>query len=601
MLPGRFPGTAGKNQPVPSGPTSPTPPRIPAPAPRALGVMLLAAALALALAGCGSSHVSGTSADPALAVPASTPLYAGVTVRPRGAEQAAALAAGRALTHQSDPYLRLPQALQTPGSATLNYKRDVAPWLGPHAAVFLSSLTASGSLLSLLQQGLLGGSAGTGAFPFGAGGAQGAIVLDTSDASKAGSFLKTQASRAGAHPAAYRGVAYELTANGLAFAVVDRFAVIGSEAGLHSVIDTTLGGPSMAHAAGYSRLLASAPAGALAHIYTNPSGSATRTPAEQQGLAGLLALLTGTREANISLIPSAGSIALDADAPSSPSGASGSSGGLLASGPQGAQTFSELPGESWLAVGLGDVATTLSADVQGLRGLASIADSSAEGSTSSTFSLKGLLEGLFTPLGVMGADTAQARRDFQSWMGTAGIFASGASLLELRAAVVIESKQPARSRAAVAELAARLRAMGASTQPATIAGADAAIGARLRGLPVILDIADGQTASGHRRFVLGLGEASVTAALNPSSTLAGTDIYHAASGAVGEGIRPSVLFDFRTFLSLLEQVGLLESPTISGFVPYLRNLITLTGGGQAVGASVERYRLVLELNASAGG
>jgi hypothetical protein len=570
---------------------------------RALAAAALLAAITGVLAGCGSTHTSGTAADPAGAVPASAPLYAGATVRPSGAEKTAALAAGLALTHQADPYLRLLEALQTPGSPQLSFKRDVAPWLGAHAGIFLTSLSSSSALTTLLEQGLLGGSSPTGAFPFGAsagatatGGAQGAIVLDTSDASKARSFLDTQAGRAGAHATSYRGISYEVTPGGVAFGLVDRFAVIGSEAGLRSVIDTTLGGSSLAHASGYSRLLAAAPSGAIAHVYSNPAG--TQAGGASQGAPGPLQLLAGAREANISLVPSASSLALDADTLASGSASSG--GGLLSSDPEGAQALDELPGESWLAIGLGHLGSTLVQDIQGLRAFASLAGSSAKGPTSSMLNLKSLLEGMMAPLEELGANSAQARRDFTSWMGSAGIFASGGSLLELKAGVVITSKDPALSRAAVAELADQLRKAGASLQPVSIAGTEAAVGARVTGLPVVLDIADGRASSGQAKFVLGFGEASVAAALNPPSTLSAAAPRSAAASSLGEGIQPSVTLDFPTLLSLLEGVGLTEDPSISTFVPYLRSLTTLAGGGHELGGGVQRFRLVLGLQPATG-
>jgi uncharacterized protein DUF3352 len=557
---------------------------------------LLPAALAGVLAGCGSSPATGTLADPAVAVPASTAVYVSATVRPSGTEATAALAAGRALTHQADPYLRLVQALQTPGEPALSFKRDVAPWLGPHAAIFLSSLSSSDSLLALIQQGLLGGSSAGSSFPFDTSGVQGAIVLDTSNEAKARSFLSGEAQHAGAHAASYRGVSYHATGGGLAFAIVARFAVIGSEAAVHSVIDTTLGGASLARSSGYSTLLASAPPGALAHIYTSPAGA--QPGAAQRGLGAVLALLTGARPANVSLVPSPTSIALDADTLGSSTASA--PGGLLSTAPQGARTLGELPGESWLAIGLGDVGSTLPADVQGLRGLLSIAGTSSQGAASGTLNLRGLLEGLFTPLSALGGNGAQARRDFQSWMGSVGIFASGGSLLELKGGVVIESKDPALSRAAVAELGGQLSKMGGSLQPASIPGTEAALGARLPGLPVVLAIAAGRSSDGRAKFVLGLGEASVPQALNPPSTLSAAASYGAASSALGEGIQPSIVFDVPTFLTLLEGVGLTEDPTISKFVPYLRTLTTIDGGGHSLGGDIERYRLVLGLNAAGG-
>jgi Protein of unknown function (DUF3352) len=557
--------------------------------------VLLAAALAGLIAGCGSTHATGTNADPAGAIPASAPLYAGIVVRPEGALRTAALSAGRALTHQADPYLRLVEALKTPGSAPLNFNSDVASWLGPRAGIFLSSLDASGSLLTTLLHDLLGASSTTSAFPFAANGAQGAIVLDTKDPAKARSFLDSQARRAGARLAGYRGVSYQATPGGLAFGVIDRFAVIGSEAGLHGVIDTTLGEPSLADTASYAKLAASAPSGAIAHLYANPAAGVPA--AAGQGPTSLFGLFAGPHPVDISLVPSAGSVTLDGDA--LVSGSAAQAGGLIASGPEGARALGELPANSWLAVGLGNIATTLAGDVQGLDGLAllgsSLSQGSPESSASGTFNLKGLLEGILHPLSVLGANSAEARRAFQSWMGSAGIFASGSGLVELRAGAVIASKDPALSRAAVTKLGNALSQAGGSVQPTSVPGTEAAVTARVAGLPVELVIANGRAANGQTKFVIGLGESSVGAALNPSSTLSAASSRSAAASALGEGIQPSIIGDFPTLLSLLEGVGLSEDPLISEFVPYLRTLTTLAGGEKSLGGGVERFRLVVGL------
>ncbi len=557
-----------------------------------------------ALAGCGSSNTPGTAADPATAVPASAVLYAGATVRPTGTLETNALAAGRALSHQADPYTRLAGTLQTPGSATLDFQRDIEPWLGARAGVFLTSLSFAGALPAQLGQGLLGGSS-SGAFAFGTGRAQGAIVMDTSDAAKASSFITTQAAKAGAHAASYRGVRYEVNSEGVAFAIVDRFAVIGSESGLRSVIETTHGASALSSTSAYTKLLAAAPTDALAHVYSNPAGAgntaATQASGGKEGAAGLVRLLAGTRQANISLVPSASSLTLDADTLGAGSSAGGA-GGLLAPDPEGAQALDELPGESWLAIGLGHVGTTLGEDAQGLQTLSSLPSTLAGGPPegSAGLTITGLIQGLVTPLRVMGAASAQARSQFASWMGSAGIFASGASLLELKAAVTITSKNAARSRAAVGELGAQLSKGGASVSPVTIPGTEAAIGARITGLPVVLDIAVGHDASGQAKFVLGVGEASVTTALNPPSTMSAAATRSTAAASLGEGIQPSLIVDFPTFLGLLEGVGLIEAPSISKFVPYLRSLTTLAGGGHELGGGVQRLRLVLGLVPAGG-
>jgi Protein of unknown function (DUF3352) len=560
------------------------------------GTIALVAISTGLLAACGSSNAGGTSADPASVVPASAVLYAGATVRPTGALEKQALAAGHALTHQANPFLRLLAALQTPGSATLSFSHDVAPWLGPHAGIFLTSLHSSGALPSLLEQSLLG-SGTAAAFPFASGGAEGAIVLDTSNIENARSFVDAQAKRAGAQPSRYRGVAYQVNSGGVAFGLVDRFVVIGSQAGLHAVIDTAAGASALAHAGGYSKLLAVAPPEALGHLYSKAAGA--KRPGGQEGLSEALLVLAGTNEANVSVVPSQKSLALDADtlAPES----SPPSGGLLSVDPEGPKALGELPGESWLAIGLGHVGTTLGRDAQDIAGLVALSSATASAGPSagaSSFGLGSLLGGLVAPLEVLGSPTPQAKREFASWMGSAGIFASGASLFELRAAVAISSNDPARSRAAVGELAAQLHKTDrAAITSVTIAGTNAAVGVRLTGLPLVLDIANGTAANGQTKFVLGLGEASVSSALNPPNTLAGepSPTAAAAAASLGEGIRPNLIVSVPTLLSLFETVGLLEQPPISHFLTYLRALTTIAGGGYQLNAEVQRYRLVIGL------
>jgi len=576
---------------------------------RALVALSLVAA-SLASVGCGSSGSSGSSADPANAVPASAPLYIGAIVRPEGSLQAAARSAGQTLTHQADPYLRLLAALQTPGSGTLDFKRDVAPWLGPRAGAFLSTPTADKSeealnkLLALLQQGLLGRSSSGAAFPFAAHAVEGAIVLDTRDTAKARSFLKALAARAGAQAKSYRGVSYQATSSGIAFGVAARLAVIGTETALHAVIDTTSGGPSLARAASYARLLAAAPQGALAHVYVDPAALAGPRGSKAPSSASAFSLLAGNRPVNVSLVPSKTSIALDADALASTGAPGGAgAGGLLASSAQAAVALGELPGESWLAAGLGEVGATLRSGgagaLQGIAALGQQLTGAGAGEQAGGISVGGLLGGILAPLRALGSESASARSELTSWMGSAGLFASGSGLLELQAGIAIESKDRSLSKAAVAKVGAMLRQGGGSVQSATIPGADAAISARVSGLPVVLYIANGIDAAGKTKFVIGVGEASVQAALNPSSTLSGTAAYGTASAALG-GARPSVIVDFPTLLGLLEGVGLSEDPTIAPFVPYLRSLTTLSGGASTVGDGVERFRLVLGLQQQNG-
>jgi hypothetical protein len=607
--------------------------RTSAPRPRAIAPALrIAATLALAviagaLTGCGSSSSPGSTADPASVVPASAPLYAGAVLRPSGTLKTEATTAATTLTHQPHAYTRLVQVLQLPGSPPLDYSHDIAPWLGTNGGVFLSSLSTSSAgniqLQQLLTQVLQSGSSSTSAWPFSATGVQGAIVLDTSDESKASSFISTEAKYAGAHAASYRGVRYQATSAGEAFGIVDRLAVLGTVTGLHNVIDTSLGGPALVHGADYSKLLASAPSGVLAHVYSNPvistsagaasetksasgngasSGAGSSSGSGASSLDGLLGLLGGAHQLNVSLVPTSSSIVLDVD--SLASGTATANGGFLASASEGAQALSELPGESWLALGLGHVGVTLAGDVQALHSLASLitslgsasgAGASSEESSVGAFNIKGLLEGVLTPLSALSSHGAQTQQDFLSWMSSAGLFASGSTVVNLRAGIVIGSKNPALSQAAIAKLGAALSKAGSSVQPISIPGTDAAISARVNGLPVELDIANGRSSSGQTKFVIGLGEASIQDALNPPSTLSSAASSSVAAGSLGEGIRPSLTVEFPPLLSLLEGVGLSEDPSISKVVPYLRSLTTLAGGAKSLGGGIDRFHFVVGL------
>jgi Protein of unknown function (DUF3352) len=585
----------------------------------ALALVVLAGGLA---AGCGSSQPTGTSADPAGVVPSYTPVYIGAVVRPEGGKlEDEALAAGRALTGQRNPYARLLGVLHTPGSAALDYNRDVKPWLGENAGLFFTALGSTQALAKLLQQGLLGTGGGA-EWPFGTDGAQGAIVLDTSDLAAAKKFVSTQAAHAGAHTSAYKGVSYETTtaAGGVAFALIHRLVVLGTEAGVRAVIDTSQSGASLQGTGPYAQLQTVAPAGALGHVYQNPAalekarlaaGSGVGEGAAQSPPA-LLEELGGSRPLNVSLVPAAKSIALDADigpAPAASSGSGAHQSGLVGALATGSQALGELPGESWLAAGLGDTGGAPGGALEGLGNLLSLASTLgasgagaplAPASPQVTLSVQGVLEGMLTPLNLLAADTPQAKRDYRAWMGEAGVFASGTTVLELKAGVVIDSTDPAASRAAVGKLASALNRSGAEASRATIAGTDAAIEVKVTGLPVTLVIADGLAQDGQTKFVMGVGESSITSALRPSSTMSGSAAYTAAQSALGEGIKPSLQVDFATMLSLLEGVGLSEDPTIAPYVPFLRNSTTLAGGGRSLGGGMERLRLVLGLRPGAG-
>lgn len=562
------------------------------------------AVVAVLLAGCGGSSPSGTDASPATVVPSSAPFYLDAVVSPSGSLKSDALSVGRTLTSRSAPYMGLLKLLQGPtGKAPT--ESEVKAWLGENAGLFVGSISAAGArgaagaASGLLQEalgkvlsegfagveGALTGSSGAVSL-LGRSGVQGALVLDTTNPDAARSFLEGQAHSAGARSVSYRGSTFQVAPDGIAEGVVGRFAVIGSEAGVKSVIETHAGGASLAHAAGYQQLLSSAESGRLANVYANLQGlgGAFGTGAGGGGsLLGLLGGLLGNAgQVYASLIPDSSSVALDVDTlPSSRARASGANG---ATGTTGAEVLRGLPGNAWLALGFGDLGKTLGGGAPALRAVGSLFSGISLGSFSAG--------SIFAPL----TSLPDVQRELLSWMGATGVYVGGSSLLNLQAAVIVDAKSPAPARAAVAKLAAAYRAAGGSSSPTSIPGTETAQTVRLSGFPLALTLAYGQG-----KFVAGLGAASIQEALHPQSTLAGSSAYSAAASALGQGIEPSALVEFHTMLGLMESLSLTQVPSLAGLADALKPLDSLAaGGGKALGGGVKRSRVTLSLSSGGG-
>jgi hypothetical protein len=234
-----------------------------------------------------------------------------------------------------------------------------------------------------------------------------------------------------------------------------------------------------------------------------------------------------------------------------------------------------------LAAGVGDTGPDLPRALALLQGVASLGSSTVFSSFGGAS-----IERLFRSLDT---HSAQVRSDFASWAGPGGMYVSGSGLFNLQAALVIASKQPAASRVAVGRLASLMGSAGATVASASIPGTDAAKSVKLQGFPAVIFVADGAG-----KFVLGLGQQSIEGALSPSATLSTSPAYANATATLGGGIEPSLLVEFPTLLGFLEGIGLAQSPSVSGLVPYLRSLGTLTAGASASGPT-QRFKAVLGL------
>lgn len=150
------------------------------------------------------------------------------------------------------------------GAGTLDFDRDVRPWLG--AEVALAELETSGAT------------------------AQPLLVLDVRNRARARAFVTS----AGAAPAGgYDGVPLLAYPSGGVAAFVGHYLAVGSGAGVRAAIDAARGRTaSLAHDPVYERAAASEPADRVLDAYL-PAAGVRSLLADRRGLAGAIAVMLG--------------------------------------------------------------------------------------------------------------------------------------------------------------------------------------------------------------------------------------------------------------------------------------------------------------------
>ncbi len=209
----------------------------------ALAALSLLAALVVA---CGGGAASG-DADPASAVPADAMFYSEFVVRPSGDVRDGALdAIGKAL-NTDDPSGKVSELLDrafADEGGHLDYDKDVKPWLGDRAGVWLSS--------RLDSEGDPGGSA----------------IIATTDPDAALDAFHKSSTGSKLTKRSYAGTDYEVDKDGVATGIVDDFLVTGPEAEFKRTVDAAKG-DSLADADRYRKSVSKLEDNRLAHFYVD--------------------------------------------------------------------------------------------------------------------------------------------------------------------------------------------------------------------------------------------------------------------------------------------------------------------------------------------
>jgi hypothetical protein len=496
-------------------------------------------------AGCGGPG-GDPDADPAAVVPARAPVYVEAVINPEGDTADNVRALSEKLAGTGDPggeIIKLLERQARLSGDAVDYSKDIDPWLGNRLGLFLTSINAQGRE------------------------ADAAVVAPVEDTEKAEQFLEKELKTKGKDDEQtpkladrkHRDVTYRLdTANAEAYVVLDEYAVFGTEAGVKGAIDAQEGEP-LADADAFKKArdqVAEDNVGfgylKLSTLFSSlgPQGAAAR-----QVLGGLGETVAFALDA-------------DADAIRLETASLGVEEGG-ASGP--GSVVEQLPGDAWLAVGTADLGGRLE------RSLRQIGQLGAFGG----FDLEEVLGQVRSETGI------DVRKDLIAWLGDAGLFVGGGSLSRLSGALVVRSKDAAKTAEVVPEIARYVRRQGVRVTSLRRDGVDAGFTARVPGMPLPIHVA----AAGDR-FIVAVTDAALDGALRPAQPLSESHAYKDAAGKLDDGIKPALFLDFEPIRALVDESGSVQGAEAERGRRALDHLTTLAAGSRRDG-DVVQGRLVV--------
>jgi hypothetical protein len=518
---------------------------------RRLALSACTGALALGLAACGGG--GDADPDPAQAVPASAPIYAQATLRPEGDLQTNVANLSKRLFGSSDAGALIQKQLTSSGTDDSQLGDHLQEWVGSAAGIFATGITNNSP--------------------------EGAVVFSVSDKDKAQGYFDADVK--GETKKAYKDVDYYLQGTDAtdAQAIVDQYYVSGSERGLKTVIDTLKGDDvdTIGDSKKYQDALAAVgdTKDALATVYVAPQDLVDAL-ARANGIPA--ATLTGLRQALAQAGTSwGGKLGVSANAVAIDFAAMGVKQQAGASGPAGSATkaLEALPGDAWLGLGAGAIGQRLRLGIQQGLQLASAAGQDVSAQVSA----------VEQQLGISLDD------DLLSWMGDAGLFASGTTIANIGGALVVQSSDPAKTKTAITKITRLLRQLSPDLKirAATgIQGADSGIQITTPSFPFpIFAVVGGD------RFVLGINQQAVEKGLSSSTTLGAGASYKQAKAALG-GVEPQFFLDLAPVATLLRGLGLESDPSSAQLLSALQKVGSLSAGTKTDGTTVHE-KIVLTL------
>ncbi len=505
---------------------------------RALTALCLIALVVAAAAGCGSSSGSGSGSNTAGMAPASSFFYAEATIDPSGGQESAMRSILGDLPGTGAPQDRLNKLLEKATKddkkSPVDYAADIEPWLGDKAAVFVTPGAAKPAW---------------------------AVVIASSDEGKTKDAI-TKGKEKGDREASYRGNDYVVDKDGTVTGVANGYFIAGSEAGFKAAVDASKGG-SLADADRYKQAIKSAASDRIALVYED-TGGLVRALASASGqslgpAAPLIGQLVGGKPVVATIRAEQQALVID--------GALIPSASALKLSAGSTPLLGEVPADSWFALGLADFGSSLKTLIGFAAGIAG--------------GEQKLEQQLEAQTGL------NLNRDVLSWIGDVAVFVSGDSKDSLGGGLLIQSKDPATSKAALTKFAALAARSGGATVGAAsfgkAKGYKLAVAKAPKGIYLV---------QSGKRVVISYGESAAKAAFGAGGSSLGTSSgFTSAASKLGPQYSPSVYMSVPPILGLVQSFGA-SSANYAKAEPYLSVLDYLIAGSAKSGSeTASRVRL----------
>jgi hypothetical protein len=493
---------------------------------------------AIVLAACGGGGSSAGGADPASAVPAGTSLYFQGVVRPQGDQRDDVLDAARKVLRTDDPERKLHElidkGLADSGDAKVSYDKDIAPWLGEKAGVWVAGVDRA-------KPGYV-------------------VLVAAKDTDKAQAAIDKGVKSDGGKvkQRSYSGVDYQVDSDGVAAGIVGDFFTVGTEPEFKRTIKAQ-DGASLAEEKRYSSTMAALDKNRIGQFYidlkpfleqslkSDPKAAGqleqirSIVPIDQLEPVGGALVASGDRIAFDTLTRGKGINAIKAFLPLTGTGST--------------PLLGELPGDAWVALGAAEVGPSIRSIFTRVAG--------AFGGAAATQQLQQRY----------GIDL---ERDVFSWIGDIALYARGTTRAAIDGALVIEATNPRNMHNAFGKLVGLIQSQGGQkVNPIKVKGATIAFASRNTdiGKPAVLARSDD-------RVVVALGPAAAAEALAPADKLADSELFKSGTEILGGDQAPAFLLSMPDLLTAIESM----SKPDAGYAkakPYLQAFSVIVSGGSS--------------------